>query len=218
MHGQQFGSGSETMAVLYWIEFVRKSDGKINKTTPFCSGEHAREYLDLVLLKGLPARLMKAMYSNVENNFDTVSEVYRSDSWTSYEIQKIDEFPNKTDASPETRKKELLDKIAKLMEEYEDPTGNNCSNDSMAEIWFEDGKERYLFNGERFTKINPHWFAFKRYGENVVHYGQELIKASEEKNLTELDRWIGFLHSLVEEIRQSKENGYSMEEDIYDRR
>ena len=52
------------------------------------------------------------------------------------------------------RKKELLQKIAKLLNEYENPTGNDCSNDTMAEISFEFGKEVYLFNGESFDRTN----------------------------------------------------------------
>jgi hypothetical protein len=50
-------------------------------------------------------------------------------------------------------KNELLKKIAKLIEEYEDPTGHNCSNDVMVEISFEFGREKYIFNGESFVAI-----------------------------------------------------------------
>ena len=53
------------------------------------------------------------------------------------------------------RKKELLQKIAKLLEDYEDPTGHNCSNDTMAEISFEFGREVYIFNGESFDRTKP---------------------------------------------------------------
>lgn len=52
------------------------------------------------------------------------------------------------------RKSDLLKNIAKLLKEYEDPTGHNCSNDTMVEIGFDFGKEVYIFNGESFDLIN----------------------------------------------------------------
>jgi len=52
------------------------------------------------------------------------------------------------------RKQELLKKIAKLLDEYENqPDG--YSNDTMAEISFDFGREVYIFNGESFDRAKP---------------------------------------------------------------
>lgn len=206
------------MSEVYWVEFIRKSDGKPAKSRMiFCNKKDAINHCKIILLEGRPARIMRGntiAAQTFDEQLVATSEVYRSDGWIAYEIEKMEEISERVDLSPEDRKKALLDKVAKLMEEYENPTGENCSNDSMAEIWFEDGKERYLFNGERFTKINPHWKDFERFGENIVCFGNDMIKATEEKNIVELDGCIKSLHYLIEEIQQIKENGYLMDEDI----
>jgi hypothetical protein len=55
------------------------------------------------------------------------------------------------------QKVKLLKDIAKLIVDYEDPTGYNCSNDVGSEITFDFGKKTektYSFNGESFVECD----------------------------------------------------------------
>jgi hypothetical protein len=55
----------------------------------------------------------------------------------------------------EERKTNLLKSIAKLIRDYEDPTGHNCSNDVGAEITLDYGRETektFSFNGDSFVE------------------------------------------------------------------
>jgi hypothetical protein len=47
------------------------------------------------------------------------------------------------------RREDLMNKISKLIEEFEDPTGHNCSNNVSAEIDFhyDEQAHRYLYIG-----------------------------------------------------------------------
>jgi hypothetical protein len=54
-------------------------------------------------------------------------------------------------------KAKLLTDIAKLITDYEDPTGHNCSNDVGAEITLDVGRKTektYSFNGESFVECD----------------------------------------------------------------
>lgn len=48
------------------------------------------------------------------------------------------------------RKHRLLKQIANLIEDYE-----NCECCLACEIWFDEGKERHIYNGESFAQIRP---------------------------------------------------------------
>jgi hypothetical protein len=55
------------------------------------------------------------------------------------------------------RNDKFLKDIAKLIINYEDPTGHNCSNDIMAEIIVDFGRKtekKYSFNGESFVECD----------------------------------------------------------------
>jgi hypothetical protein len=61
-------------------------------------------------------------------------------------------MPHASFHTPEQKQK-LLETIAQLLRDFEDVPGFGCSNDTMAEIWLDDGNERYLWNGGTFDMI-----------------------------------------------------------------
>jgi hypothetical protein len=54
------------------------------------------------------------------------------------------------------RKARLLEDIAKLIVDYENPTGHNCSNDVGSEITLDFGRETektFIYDGESFVEV-----------------------------------------------------------------
>ena len=55
------------------------------------------------------------------------------------------------------RKNKLLENIVKLIENYENPSGHNCSNDVGVEITLDVGRETeqtFSYNGESFVECD----------------------------------------------------------------
>ena len=52
------------------------------------------------------------------------------------------------------RFEDLLREVARLIREYEDPTGSNCSNSVVCSIEETDLQKVFSFNGEKFVEVS----------------------------------------------------------------